>query len=90
VYHLFVVRCRQRDALQAHLAAAGITATVHYPMPLHLQAAYAGLGYRAGDFPAAEAAAREALALPIYPELSEEAVEEVCAAVRDWAAAKGR
>jgi dTDP-4-amino-4,6-dideoxygalactose transaminase len=90
VYHLFVVRCRERDALQAHLAAAGITATVHYPAPLHLQAAYAGLGCRAGDFPAAEAAAREVLALPMYPELSEEAVEGVCVVVRAWAAARGR
>jgi dTDP-4-amino-4,6-dideoxygalactose transaminase len=85
VYHLFVVRCAERDTLQAHLAVAGITASVHYPVPLHLQPAFASLGYRTGDFPAAEAAAREVLALPIYPELSDEAVAAVCAAVRAWA-----
>jgi dTDP-4-amino-4,6-dideoxygalactose transaminase len=85
VYHLFVVRSGARDALRAHLAAAGISASVHYPLPLHLQAAFVSLGYRGGDFPAAEAAAREVLALPVYPELSDDAVEGVIAGVRAWA-----
>jgi dTDP-4-amino-4,6-dideoxygalactose transaminase len=85
VYHLFVVRCGARDALQAHLRTCGIGASVHYPLPVHLQPAFAELGYRAGDFPVAEAAAHEVLALPLYPELSDEQVARVCDAVRAWA-----
>jgi len=84
VYHLFVIRCSRRDALQAHLHARGIAAGIHYPLPLHLQPAFAALGYRAGDFPVAEAAAHEVLALPLYPELSDDAVVRVCDAVRAW------
>ncbi|MFI5395125.1 MAG: DegT/DnrJ/EryC1/StrS family aminotransferase [Candidatus Binatia bacterium] len=84
VYHLFVVRCRERGALQEHLDRCGIATGVHYPLPIHLQPAFASLGYRAGDFPASEAAAREVLALPMYPELTEEAVMWVCDMVRTW------
>jgi dTDP-4-amino-4,6-dideoxygalactose transaminase len=84
VYHLFVVRCRERDALQEHLNACGIASGVHYPAPIHLQPAFAALGCRAGDFPASETAAREVLALPLYPELSDEAVAWVCDTVRAW------
>jgi dTDP-4-amino-4,6-dideoxygalactose transaminase len=87
VYHLFVVRCRERDRLRAHLEAAGISTGVHYPLPLHRQAAFADLGHRSGDFPVAEAAAREVLALPLYPELSEETVAGVCDVIRTWAGA---
>jgi dTDP-4-amino-4,6-dideoxygalactose transaminase len=85
VYHLFVVRCRERDALQRYLNGCGIAAGVHYPAPIHSQPAFAFLGYRAGDFPAAETAAREVLALPLYPELADETVAAVCEAVRAWA-----
>jgi dTDP-4-amino-4,6-dideoxygalactose transaminase len=85
VFHLFVVRCRERDGLKAALEAEGIAAAVHYPIPLHLQPAFADLDYRLGDFPEAELAAREVLALPIYPELSDAAVAQVCEAVRRWA-----
>lgn len=85
VYHLFVVRCRDRDALYRDLTAAGIAAGVHYATPLHLQRAFAFLQHRAGDFPAAESAAREVLALPLYPELRDEAVTAVCDTVRAWA-----
>jgi len=85
VYHLFVVRCRERDALRRCLNEHGIAAGVHYSAPIHLQPAFASLGYRAGDFPAAETAAREVLALPLYPELAEENVATVCEAVRAWA-----
>jgi len=67
VWHLFVVRSARRDALQAHLAARGIGTLIHYPVPPHLQAAYQSLGYGSGDFPAAEAWAREALSLPLWP-----------------------
>jgi dTDP-4-amino-4,6-dideoxygalactose transaminase len=85
VYHLYVIRCRERDALRAHLEACGIAAGLHYPRALHLQPAFAHLGYRAGDFPEAEAAAREVLALPLYPELNDAAAAEVGDAVHAWA-----
>ncbi len=85
VYHLFVIRCEERDGLAAHLHARGIAASVHYPAPLHLQPAFAFLRHQPGDFPVAESAAREVIALPIYPELSDTAVLAVCDAVRAWA-----
>ena len=84
VHHLFVIRCARRDALQAHLHANGIASGVHYPLPLHLQPAFAPLHHQAGDFPVAEAAAREVLALPLYPELTDDAVARVCGAIRAW------
>lgn len=84
VYHLFVVRCRERDGLRAHLSDRGIATGIHYPAPLHLQPAFASLGYRPGDLPASEAAAGEVLALPLYPELPDQAVAWVCDVVRAW------
>lgn len=71
VWHLYVVRTTRRDALQLHLRAHGIETGVHYPIPLHLQPAYAGLGKRPGSLPVTEAVASECLSLPIYPEMSE-------------------
>jgi dTDP-4-amino-4,6-dideoxygalactose transaminase len=70
VYHLYVVRVQDRDELQRSLTQASIGTGVHYPMPLHLQKAYAWLGYAPGDFPAAERAAAEVLSLPMYPQLT--------------------
>jgi dTDP-4-amino-4,6-dideoxygalactose transaminase len=73
-----------RDRLAAHLNAAGVGTAVYYPVPLHLQPALAAFGGRPGQLPHAEAAAAEVLALPIYPELSDEKVERVCAALRSF------
>jgi dTDP-4-amino-4,6-dideoxygalactose transaminase len=85
-YHQFCLRAPRRDALRAHLAAAGIGTEIYYPQPLHLAPVFAGLGHRAGAFPVAERAAAELLALPIQPALTEDAqayvVEQVAAFYR--------
>lgn len=81
-WHLYVVRHPRRDELRAHLEKQDIGTGLHYPHPLHLQKCYASLGYRAGDFPVTEAAARECLSLPIYPELTDAQVEHVAREVR--------
>jgi len=84
VYHLYVVRTENRDALREHLAAAGIATGIHYPIPLHLQNAYRSLGYQGGDFPVAEKAAREVLSLPLYPELIPVQQRRVAAEVTEF------
>lgn len=86
VWHLFVVRHPQRDRLQQHLRAAGIDTLIHYPIPPHLQAAYAGLGWKPGAFPISEAIHREVLSLPIGPQLTEEQVRWVIQAMREFQA----
>ena len=83
-WHLYTVRHPRRDALKGHLDANGIGNAVHYPMPLHLQKAYASLGYKPGDFPVAEQAAREVLSLPMYPELTDAQIQRVVAVVREF------
>lgn len=81
VYHLFVVRVDRRDSVMAAMKAKGVGVGVHYPIPLHLQPAYAHLGYREGDLPAAESAAREVLSLPMYPELTDAQLQAVSEAL---------
>ncbi len=83
VEHLFVVRHPKREALQAGLAARGVSTLIHYPIPLHLQPALAACGGKPGDFPVAEAAAGEILSLPLYPGLTDAQVQTVVEAVRD-------
>jgi len=81
VYHIYAVRSPDRDGLQRSLQAEGIQTGLHYPIPVHLQPAYADLGHSVGDFPVSEAAACEVLSLPIYPEMTPQAVESVVVAV---------
>lgn len=82
VFHQYTVWLRDRDRVARALAEAGVQTFVYYPVPLHLQPMYAHLGYRAGDLPEAERAAREALSLPMFPELRADEQERVAAALR--------
>lgn len=77
VYHLYVIRVQHREGLKDHLAEGKIDFGIHYPVPLHLQQAYAGLGYSRGDFPVTEKVASEILSLPIYPQLGRECQNRV-------------
>jgi len=84
VFHQYVIRSRQRDDLRLYLAERSIQTAIHYPVPIHLQPAYKGLGYRVGDFPATEELTGEILSLPIYPELPDSSVEAICRSIQEF------
>jgi dTDP-4-amino-4,6-dideoxygalactose transaminase len=88
VYHLYVVRTQDREALQAYLAEAGIGSGIHYPIPLHLQKAYQHLGHKKGDFPVTERIAAEIVSLPMFPQLTHRQQEEVANKVKEFAASR--
>ena len=79
-----MIRVPRRDELKKHLAEKTIGCEVYYPVPLHLQKCFAHLGYKPGDMPHSEAAALETLALPIYPELTEDQIRYVAQTVREF------
>ena len=82
VYHLFVIRSKKRNALQAFLKEKGIQTLIHYPIPIHLQKAFRELGYRRGDLPLTEQYSREVLSLPFFPEITESEMEEVATQIK--------
>jgi dTDP-4-amino-4,6-dideoxygalactose transaminase len=82
VYHIYAIRLSNRDEARKYLADLGIATGIHYPVPVHLQEAYQGLGYERGDFPIAERSADEFVSLPMYPELTDSQVEEVIEGVK--------
>jgi dTDP-4-amino-4,6-dideoxygalactose transaminase len=84
VYNQFTVRSSERDRLREHLKARGLPTEIYYPFPLHLQPAFAYLGYKPGDFPESERASREVLSLPIYPELKDEHVVAIVEAIGEF------
>ena len=84
VHHLFVIQADARDSLQRFLSAAGVQTGIHYPVPVHLQPAYASLGHAEGDFPEAERQARRLLSLPMFAELTERQINYVAEAVGDY------
>jgi dTDP-4-amino-4,6-dideoxygalactose transaminase len=88
VYHLYVVRVSDREALQAKLSEAGIGTGIHYPIPLHQQKAYQHLGFKTGDFPVTERVALEIVSLPMFPQLTHSQQDEVVSAVKEFAGAK--
>jgi dTDP-4-amino-4,6-dideoxygalactose transaminase len=84
VFHLYVVQVQKREELMSHLSAAGIGTGIHYPIPLHLQIAYKGLGYREGNFPVTEKAASQIVSLPMFPGLTFEQQDRVAQKVLDF------
>ncbi len=89
VYHLYVIRVQDRDGLQKHLAEAKIDTGIHYPVPLHLQKAYAHYGYKRGDFPVAEKVAAEILSMPMYPQLHADQQQRVVQQAKEFVTASG-
>jgi dTDP-4-amino-4,6-dideoxygalactose transaminase len=88
VYHLYVVRTPYRDELQKHLTEVGIGTGIHYPIPVHIQAAYASLGWKKGDLPETESAAEQIVSLPMFAGLTREQEECVVGAISEFATAQ--
>ena len=86
VYHLFVVRTPNRDALRDHLGKAGVASAIHYPTPIHLQPAYAGTASNPGALPASERLAGESCSLPIFPSITDEELNRIASAVSSFSA----
>jgi dTDP-4-amino-4,6-dideoxygalactose transaminase len=84
VYHLFVIRVPDRPSFEQYLTDRSIGYTIAYPVPLHLQPPYKDLGYKSGDFPNAEKAAKEVIGLPVFPELTDDEIEYVCSCLNAW------
>jgi dTDP-4-amino-4,6-dideoxygalactose transaminase len=84
VYHLYIIQVDNRDQLQAHLAEAGIATGIHYPIPIHLQPAYAELGHKPGDFPETEKLTQRILSLPMYPGITSEAIDYTANTINDF------
>jgi dTDP-4-amino-4,6-dideoxygalactose transaminase len=84
VYHLFVVRLPNRERVRHALSEQGIGVGLHYPIPLHLQAAYRDMGWHVGDFPEAESAAGSILSLPMFPHITEAQVDVVCSRLLEY------
>jgi dTDP-4-amino-4,6-dideoxygalactose transaminase len=84
IFNQYVIRTPRRDGLKEHLKENGVGTEIYYPLSLHEQECFAGLGYRKGDFPESERAAAESLALPIYSELTDDQIEYVAACVKGF------
>jgi dTDP-4-amino-4,6-dideoxygalactose transaminase len=84
VYHLYIIRTKKRDELQKFLAENGINTGLHYPIPLHLQAAYKDLNLRNGNYPITEKVAQEILSLPMFPDLTEEQIKYVSEKIKEF------
>jgi dTDP-4-amino-4,6-dideoxygalactose transaminase len=84
VYHLYVIRCNERDALQQHLQTQGIGTLIHYPIPPHLQQAYQSLNFSQGSFPIAEEIANTCLSLPLWPGLTEGDVKTIASEIKKF------
>jgi len=85
VFHLYIIQSSDREALKQHLGEQGIETGLHYPIPLHLQEAYANLGYKKGDFPVSESLSEHILSLPMFPTITKEQIEYVCSTVLEFA-----
>ncbi len=84
IWHLYVIRSQQRDALRKHLSNRGIATGIHYPIPIHEQEAYRELGYKPGQFPVTEREAQEVLSLPMYAELTDAQIQKVADAIKEF------